>query len=128
MWYDGNGNWQNNDGYTHFLISASAGTALRGGGTTTVRDAELATKSRQGACFFLCHFLVDVHIDDLRRTLFAIMALPEIKRSLAGIPLLSGQVGPRHEKWKDRCALELKSLIKYLKSNKEQDKDWFTIK
>ena len=52
-----------------------------------------------------------------------------LKKSLSGIPLLTLRAGPRDgEEWKNRCKQELQSLIKYLKANKQQDKDWFTIK
>lgn len=54
---------------------------------------------------------------------------PHLKKSLSGIQLLSIRAGPRDaDQWKNRCKQELQSLIKYVKSNKEQDKDWFTIK
>ncbi len=54
---------------------------------------------------------------------------PHLKKSLSGIQLLTIRAGPRDgEEWKSRCKQELQSLIAYVKSNKEQDKDWFTIK
>lgn len=46
---------------------------------------------------------------------------------LAGIPLLKTNAGPRDATWNDRLKEELLALIQYVKTNKEQDNDWFRL-
>lgn len=49
--------------------------------------------------------------------------------SVQKIPLFKIRAGPRDgEKWNERLKEEYKALIAYVKLNKENDNDWFTIK
>ena len=50
-----------------------------------------------------------------------------IEEAANKIPLLTVHAGPKDAAWKDRLKEELKSLITYVKSNKENDNDWFKI-
>ena len=43
------------------------------------------------------------------------------------IPLLKTKAGPRDEEWQARLKEELTSLIAYVKWNKSNDNDWFTV-
>ena len=43
------------------------------------------------------------------------------------IPLLKTKAGPRDEGWQERLKEELTSLITYVKWNKSNDNDWFTV-
>lgn len=49
------------------------------------------------------------------------------RQVLAGIPLLKTNAGPRDATWNDRLKEELLALIQYVKTNKEQDNDWFRL-
>lgn len=52
----------------------------------------------------------------------------EIKKVLEKLPLMKITAGPHDkEMWKKRQEEELKSLIAFIKVNKESDNDWFTI-
>jgi len=49
--------------------------------------------------------------------------------AVGAIPLCKTRAGPRDgEKWKQRFKEELESLIQYVKINKENDNDWFSIR
>eukprot|EP01095_Lingulamoeba_sp_RSL-Kostka_P002721 TRINITY_DN13637_c0_g1_i1.p1 TRINITY_DN13637_c0_g1~~TRINITY_DN13637_c0_g1_i1.p1 ORF type:complete len:181 (+),score=58.94 TRINITY_DN13637_c0_g1_i1:117-659(+) len=51
-----------------------------------------------------------------------------VKTTLKSIPLLTVNAGPRDgEQWVNRVKEELKSLIKYVENNKQNDNDWFFI-
>mmetsp|Transcript_25587 Transcript_25587/g.55512 ORF Transcript_25587/g.55512 Transcript_25587/m.55512 type:complete len:88 (-) Transcript_25587:1083-1346(-) len=51
------------------------------------------------------------------------------KKTVGAIPLCKTRAGPRDgEKWKQRFKEELESLIQYVKINKENDNDWFSIR
>ena len=47
--------------------------------------------------------------------------------SLRKIPLMRTSAGPRDEGWEERLREELTALIAFVKMNKENDADWFTI-
>ncbi|XP_065846132.1 ubiquitin-fold modifier-conjugating enzyme 1 [Oscarella lobularis] len=50
------------------------------------------------------------------------------KKTLAAIPLLKTNAGPRDkENWVKRLKEEYTALIKYVSNNKEQDNDWFRL-
>eukprot|EP01147_Barroeca_monosierra_P004112 gene4112-47_t len=50
------------------------------------------------------------------------------RKTLASIPLLRGKAGPRSgDAWRGRLKEEYISLIKYVKTNKESDNDWFRL-
>ena len=50
-----------------------------------------------------------------------------LEESANNIPLLTVHAGPKDPKWTDRLKEEMKALIIYVKSNKENDNDWFKI-
>ena len=53
----------------------------------------------------------------------------QTKRSVQKIPLLKTRAGPRDgAEWVKRLKEEYAALIQYIKQNKENDNDWFTIK
>eukprot|EP00730_Choanoeca_flexa_P007219 TRINITY_DN12298_c4_g1_i3.p2 TRINITY_DN12298_c4_g1~~TRINITY_DN12298_c4_g1_i3.p2 ORF type:complete len:119 (+),score=20.70 TRINITY_DN12298_c4_g1_i3:41-358(+) len=50
------------------------------------------------------------------------------RKSLAAIPLLKTNAGPRSgDKWLTRQKEEMLALIQYVKNNKENDNDWFKL-
>lgn len=50
------------------------------------------------------------------------------KSTVSGLPLLTVRASPRDkEAWTARLREELTALISYVKTNKEQDKDWFHV-
>lgn len=53
--------------------------------------------------------------------------MSSIEEAANNIPMLTVHAGPKDEKWKDRFKEELKAIILYVKSNKQQDNDWFKI-
>ena len=53
--------------------------------------------------------------------------ISSIEEAANNIPLLTVHAGPKDEKWKDRLKEELRAIITYVKSNKQQDNDWFKI-
>ena len=53
--------------------------------------------------------------------------MSSIEEAASKIPLLSIHAGPRDPQWKERLREELKAIIGYVKSNKEQDNDWFKV-
>ena len=53
--------------------------------------------------------------------------MSSIEEAASKIPLLSIHAGPRDSQWKERLREELKAIIGYVKSNKEQDNDWFKV-
>eukprot|EP00947_MAST-08B_sp_MAST-8B-sp1_P001651 g1651.t1 len=51
------------------------------------------------------------------------------KKTVQKIPLLKTRAGPRDgEAWTTRLKEEYMALITYIKNNKENDNDWFTLK
>jgi hypothetical protein len=60
-------------------------------------------------------------------TFIIINMISSIEEAANNIPLLTIHAGPKDEKWKDRLKEELKAIILYVKSNKQQDNDWFKI-
>lgn len=50
-----------------------------------------------------------------------------IEESANKIPLLTIHAGPKDPEWTNRLKEELKSLITYIKTNKEHDNDWFKV-
>ncbi|GHP07993.1 hypothetical protein PPROV_000673500 [Pycnococcus provasolii] len=51
-----------------------------------------------------------------------------LKSHLRSIPLMRVDASPRDaEKWKERLKEELMALIAFVKMNKENDNDWFTL-
>ena len=53
----------------------------------------------------------------------------QTKRIVSSLPLLKTRAGPRDgEAWTQRLKEEYQALIQYVKYNKENDNDWFTIK
>jgi len=53
--------------------------------------------------------------------------MSSIEEAASKIPLLSVHAGPKDPQWKDRLKEELKAIILYVKSNKQQDNDRFKI-
>lgn len=50
------------------------------------------------------------------------------RRDVQKIPMLSVRAGPRDgAAWRERLKEEYKALIQYIKMNKENDNDWFTL-
>lgn len=54
---------------------------------------------------------------------------PQTRATVGKIPLCTINAGPRDgDLWKKRMKEEVRSLITYIKSNKQSDNDWFRIK
>ena len=51
----------------------------------------------------------------------------DVVKSVKSIPLLKVRAGPRDSIFADRLKEELTALIVYVKNNKANDNDWFTI-
>jgi ufm1-conjugating enzyme 1 len=49
------------------------------------------------------------------------------RRQVQAIPLLRARAGPRDAAWPERLKEEYVALIAYVKNNKQQDLDWFTV-
>lgn len=50
-----------------------------------------------------------------------------LEESANKIPLLTTHAGPKDEGWKDRLKEEIRTLITYVKINKDSDNDWFKV-
>ena len=51
------------------------------------------------------------------------------RKTVAEIPLCTVNAGPRDgDRWRARLKEEIRSLITYIRNNKKNDNDWFTIK
>lgn len=52
-----------------------------------------------------------------------------IRKTVSQIPLCTINAGPRDgDRWKARLKEEIRALITYIRNNKKNDNDWFTIK
>jgi uncharacterized protein (DUF58 family) len=50
------------------------------------------------------------------------------RRDVQKLPMLTVRAGPRDgAAWRERLKEEYKALIQYIKMNKENDNDWFTL-
>lgn len=50
-----------------------------------------------------------------------------MESSVASIPLLTVNAGPRDQLWPERLKEEYSALIEYIRKNQEEDNEWFLI-
>lgn len=61
-------------------------------------------------------------------SILSTMYSDEVKERVQQIPLLTVKAGPRDEGWVDRLKEEYTSLISFVKTNKANDSDWFSLR